>query len=49
MLPSWNGLTGREVILDLLAFIPIDSFEGLSLEMPVWLEFDVFSALSQNL
>ncbi|CAL3965976.1 unnamed protein product [Diplocarpon coronariae] len=29
MMPSWNGTTGREVILDLLVYIPPESFEDL--------------------
>ena len=33
MIPSWDGLTGREVILDLLAFVPIVSFEGQLLHL----------------
>ncbi|TVY81539.1 Inner kinetochore subunit mis6 [Lachnellula suecica] len=28
MIPSWNGIVGREVILDLLSYTPIGSFEG---------------------
>jgi centromere protein I len=28
MLPSWNGTTGREVILNLLAYTPIGPYEG---------------------
>ncbi|RFU26880.1 hypothetical protein B7463_g9460, partial [Scytalidium lignicola] len=29
MLPSWNGVTGRSVIIDLLSYLPICSFEDL--------------------
>jgi hypothetical protein len=32
MILSWNGFTGREVVLDLLTFIPIGPFEGVPLE-----------------
>lgn len=28
MLPSWNGILGREVILDLLTYIPLGPFDG---------------------
>jgi centromere protein I len=30
MIPSWDGFTGRDVILDLLAFVNIAPFEGQS-------------------
>jgi hypothetical protein len=29
MFYSWNGITDREVILDLLTYISLGSFEGL--------------------
>lgn len=29
MLPSWNGNTGREIVLDMLIYIPMVSFEEL--------------------
>ncbi|KAH8821570.1 Mis6-domain-containing protein [Xylogone sp. PMI_703] len=29
MLPTWNGVTGRAVIMDLLVYLPICSFEDL--------------------
>ena len=28
MIYSWNGLTGREIILDLLVYTPIDTWDG---------------------
>jgi hypothetical protein len=28
MIPHWNGITGRQVILDLLVYTPIGPFEG---------------------
>ncbi|KAH7393204.1 Mis6-domain-containing protein [Cadophora sp. MPI-SDFR-AT-0126] len=29
MIPTWNGVAGREVVLDLLAYVPIESWEDL--------------------
>ena len=28
MIETWNGVTGREVILNLLSYASLDSFEG---------------------
>jgi centromere protein I len=28
MIPSWNGVNGREVILGLLAYTPLDKWQG---------------------
>jgi len=32
MIVSWNGITGRDIVLDLLAYSPISPFEGILLE-----------------
>jgi hypothetical protein len=39
MVLSWNGFIGREVILDLLTFIPIGPFKGVPLETLLGLLF----------
>lgn len=36
MIPEWDGITGREIILDLLAYTPVGSFEGWTLEPPIY-------------
>lgn len=30
MIPTWNGLRDRDIILDLLVYTQLDSFEGMS-------------------
>ena len=34
MMDSWDGSTGREVILELLTYIPMSSFDGMTPDAP---------------
>jgi centromere protein I len=35
MVHSWNGSTGRQIVLDLFSFISLQSFEGLCVAKPI--------------